>query len=229
MAYKFYFDKMLLPVAPEKMQIKINNANKTYTLLNGGEINVLKNPELTDIEFDILLPNVKYPFAMYKSGFKNASYFLQKLENLKSKKKTFQFVVNRIRPDKKMLFNTNMKVSLESYTIKEDADDGFDVTVSIKLKQYRDYGTKICTIKSDSNVTKKKVSVTKKRPTSKTPSDGLPIKYTVKSGDCLWNIAKKYYGDGSKYTVIYNANKSVIGGNPNLIYPGQVFTIPSGG
>ena len=33
-------------------------------------------------------------------------------------------------------------------------------------------------------------------------------------------------GNGSKYTVIYNANKDKIK-NPNLIYPGQVLTIPS--
>lgn len=49
--------------------------------------------------------------------------------------------------------------------------------------------------------------------------------YTVKKGDCLWNIAKKYYGDGNKYTKIYNANKDKIK-NPNLIYPGQSLKIP---
>ena len=50
--------------------------------------------------------------------------------------------------------------------------------------------------------------------------------YTVKSGDCLWNIAKALYGNGADYTKIYNANKGTIGKNPNLIYPGQTFTIP---
>ena len=52
-------------------------------------------------------------------------------------------------------------------------------------------------------------------------------KWRVVSGDCLWNIAKKFYGNGSKYSLIYNANKSVIGGNPNSIRPGQVLTIPA--
>lgn len=53
-----------------------------------------------------------------------------------------------------------------------------------------------------------------------------PEKYhTVKKGDCLWNIAKKYYGSGASYKKIYEANKSKIK-NPNLIYPGQVFLIP---
>jgi len=51
--------------------------------------------------------------------------------------------------------------------------------------------------------------------------------YTVVKGDCLWNIAKKFYGSGVKYTIIYNANKGIIK-NPSLIYPGQVLTIPPG-
>ncbi len=49
--------------------------------------------------------------------------------------------------------------------------------------------------------------------------------YTVAAGDCLWNIAKEFYGSGAKYTIIYNANKGIIK-NPSLIYPGQVLTIP---
>lgn len=49
--------------------------------------------------------------------------------------------------------------------------------------------------------------------------------YTVKKGDCLWNIAKQFYGKGSAYTKIYDANTNQIA-NPSLIYPGQVFVIP---
>ena len=50
--------------------------------------------------------------------------------------------------------------------------------------------------------------------------------YTVKSGDSLWNIAKQYYGSGAMYTKIYEANKDLIRGNPNLIFPGQKLIIP---
>lgn len=49
--------------------------------------------------------------------------------------------------------------------------------------------------------------------------------YTVKKGDNLWKIARQYYGKGSLYTKIYEANKNKIS-NPSLIYPGQVFVIP---
>lgn len=50
--------------------------------------------------------------------------------------------------------------------------------------------------------------------------------YTVKKGDCLWTIAKKLCGSGSDWQKIYEANRDTIGKNPNLIYPGQTFTIP---
>lgn len=49
--------------------------------------------------------------------------------------------------------------------------------------------------------------------------------YTVQSGDYLKKIAKQIYGDASKWEAIYEANKDLIK-NPNLIYEGQVFTIP---
>ena len=50
--------------------------------------------------------------------------------------------------------------------------------------------------------------------------------YTVKSGDSLSKIAKHFYGDASKWHRIYDANKDKIK-NPDLIHPGQEFTIPS--
>lgn len=224
MAYYFYMGKMLCPVAPSKLQLKIQNENKTLTLINEGEVNILKKAGLTDISFDLLLPNVKYPFATYKSGFVNAKVFLEQLEKMKSSKEPFQFIVTRTLPNGKMLFDTNMKVSLESYDIKEDSKQGFDVTVSVKLKQYREFGTKTCNITFAG--TKPKATVQPARPAS--PASPAPTQnqtYTVKKGDCLWNIAKKFYGNGAKYTTIFNANKGKIK-NANLIYAGQVLTIP---
>jgi nucleoid-associated protein YgaU len=49
--------------------------------------------------------------------------------------------------------------------------------------------------------------------------------YTVVRGDSLSKIAKKIYGDGSKWRMIYEANKATIK-NPDLIYPDQVLTLP---
>jgi LysM repeat protein len=52
-----------------------------------------------------------------------------------------------------------------------------------------------------------------------------PRTYVVKKGDCLWNIAKRYYGSGPLWPRIFDANRKLIK-NPNLIYPGQRFVIP---
>ena len=49
--------------------------------------------------------------------------------------------------------------------------------------------------------------------------------YTVVKGDSLSKIAKHLYGDAQKWRKIYDANRDQIK-NPDLIYPGQTFTIP---
>ncbi len=225
--YDFYLGKCLLPVTPSKLTIKINNANKTLTLINEGEINILKKAGLTDIEFECEIPQVKQPYAVYPSGFKGASYFLNYFEQLKTDEKPFQFIVCRQTPNGKKFFNTNMKVTLEDYKITEDAKQGFDLKVKISLKQWRDYGTKTVNITLSNTNTKAKASIEPARETNNSPAPAVAQTYTVVSGDTLWGIAKKNYGDGAKYTVIYNANQGAIGGNPNLIYPGQVLMIPA--
>lgn len=49
---------------------------------------------------------------------------------------------------------------------------------------------------------------------------------TVSRGDSLWRLSQQSYGAGTRYAVIYKANKEQIR-NPNLIYPGQVFVLPA--
>src|SRR5262249_34774961 len=49
--------------------------------------------------------------------------------------------------------------------------------------------------------------------------------FIVQPGNSLWRIARRSYGEGLRYTVIYEANRTQIR-DPDLIYPGQVFAIP---
>lgn len=48
----------------------------------------------------------------------------------------------------------------------------------------------------------------------------------VQPGQTLWRLARRAYGTGTRYTVIYLANRSQIR-DPGLIYPGQVFAVPA--
>ena len=224
MGYDVYLGNCLLPVTPEKITTKVNGNNKTITLINDGEINILKKAGLTDIDFTVEIPQSKYPYAVYKDGFKEAGYFFDIFENLKNSLKPFQFIVCRRMPSGRKLLSTNIKVSLEDYKITESAKNGFDFEVQLKLKQYRDYGTKQINVQLASG--KPRASVEPKRETNNSPAPSSAQSYTVKSGDCLCAIARRFYGDDKRYIDMYNANKSIIGGNPNLIMPGQKLTIP---
>ncbi|MDI2588040.1 LysM domain-containing protein [Psychrobacillus sp. NEAU-3TGS] len=222
MAYSFFIDGVQLPVAPSDMETKINNQNTTITLMNEGEVNLLKKAGLTDITFELMLPNSKYPFGVYPDGFQPASYFLDKLEKLKTEQKPFQFIVSRLKPSGDLLFDTNLTVSLEDYVIKERAEEGFDIIVPISLKQYRKFGTKVIEIKKTTNVNgnaKAKPVASVKKPRASTKE--IPKSHKVVKGDTLWAICKKTFGKVTKAMTDELAAKNGIK-NPNLIYPGQV-------
>lgn len=57
------------------------------------------------------------------------------------------------------------------------------------------------------------------------PVGGARRTYTVKAGDSLSKIAEREYGDASQWKKIYEANRDAIK-NPDLIHPGQTFTLP---
>ncbi|KYG91484.1 peptidoglycan-binding protein [[Bacillus] sp. KCTC 13219] len=219
--YNFFIDDVQLPIAPASMSMKINNNNQTIVLMNEGEVNILKKPGLTEVDFEILLPNVQYPFAVYPNGFQPAAFYLNKLEKLKISQEPFPFIVNRMRPDGSLLFDTDndMLFSLEEYTIEEDAENGFDVNVKINLKQWRPYGTNRVDVTNKSSKKKAIVISKKQRPTISKRTSKI---HTVKQGDTLWAIAKKYLGDGSKYTELAKLNNI---SNPNVIKVGQVIKL----
>lgn len=57
------------------------------------------------------------------------------------------------------------------------------------------------------------------------PLPPVPVSVTVQPGVTLWAIARDQFGDGVLYVQVYEANKDRIR-DPDLIYPGQVFTLP---
>lgn len=235
MAYIVYLGKVLLPVTPSKITVKMKGQNKTESLIDGSQINILKPKGLTEISFDALIPQQAYSFSLYDNGketrenykevvkqakrkgiyegkgYMRAKYYLDQFEKMKGSKQPFQFVVYREKPGASLkaketsLFHTDMTVSLEDYTIKEDADEGMDLVVSINLKLFQPYGTKKALLKGK----KLKVQVARVR-----DAQGR-IKYerttyVIRKGDTLLNIAKRYYGKSSKAGTIYKHNKKTL-------------------
>ena len=232
--YKFYLDKVELPINPQSLTIKVGNKNKTVELANGGEMSILKSPALTEISFTARLPQMglsggqmRLPYV--NAGARSASYYIEKLKTLKTNKKPFQFVVTRYLPNGNPLFSSNITVVLENFSTKEEATDGFDILVDISLKQYIEYKTKIYRPNGGND-----------NDGSRTEKDTDKTTYIVKSGDTLWGLAKYFYNNGALYTIIYNENKETIertarergyssSSNGHWIFPGTKLVIPKKG
>lgn len=235
MAYDFYLDGELMPIAPAKMTMTVNNKNKTIDLINGIEVNILKPAGLTEIDVSFSIPHRQYPFAKYINGFKDAKYFLKKYEDLKLSQKPFQFIVSRTMGNSnEAFFYTNYKVSLEDYSIVEDAEDNSDITITVKLKNYRDYATIIYKPTNNTNNSNNggttAVKPEQERPAGVNKPSGKT--YTVKPNDNLYDICKAQLGNGSLYKKIYELNKEMMdkrNAGKNVpkytIYAGQVLKL----
>lgn len=203
--------KFQLPVNPESIKISRNGANESVTIANLGESTLIQNPKALVISFSSFFP------ANYFSGCNPKKiaiphYYIYGILGWQRKKIPIKLYITGCC----ITYN----VTIENFQYSQSGGDVGTYEYSITLKQY----TPIKVVQLDVNKLKKTVSV--KKTSARVNTQSKPKTYTVKQGDCLWNIAKKYYGDGSLYTKIYNSNKKIIGSNPNLIYPGQVLTIP---
>lgn len=217
--YLCYIDGILMPVAPSKINTKIKNKNRTITLINEGEANILKSAGLQEISFNMMIPAYKYPFALYLGGiFLPISYYLEILDRLKKSKKPFQLIIIREGVLGALGFDTNLKVSLEDYQILEDAGNGRDITVSIKLKQYQEKTKTVVRIATAVGGGTVKYILEKVRDSSKV----IEKTYKVKEGDTLYTIAKKQLGNGEKYRDLITLNKL---GNSSDIEVGQVIRL----
>lgn len=206
--YDFYFkigSKLItLPITPAEVTITSGSNNKVVTLINEGDINILKSPSLTEISFDARFPMRKYPYSREVEDFE---YYYDEFTKLKTDKKPCKFSIVRAMPNGKHTWGSSFLVAIEDLETKENADEGDDVIVSFTLKQYKDYGV---VVHAKANNTAPSTTSTAEKPRSTASKDTSAQSYTVKSGDCLWNIAKKYYGNGADWKKIYNANKSAI-------------------
>lgn len=205
-----------MPEVPSAITIKTGNRNKTVELLNGDTINLLKSKGLRDISLTLAFPMLE--------GRRTAEYYIGLFDKFKRKRKPTQFILTRTTPDGKPLEDTNIKVSIEDFSRNEDASKPFEVTYSVNLKEYTDYGTQTVTVKKvqKNGKTQKVASVKKEREKNNAPK---AKKYTVKDGDTLWSISAKYLGSGAKYMQIYEANRKILS-NPNIIKAGQELIIP---
>ena len=209
--------RIALSMLPEKVKRKASTKFQSYDIINIGEVKLPRGTKLLTFSWD-----GSFPGSGRKSyGFIKSHFWMEPKE--------LEGIFDQWRNDGTILILMitetfiNHEVYISDFTATNSGGAG-DVSYSVtftEAKEIKVYTTSELNIKPAAK-TNETSSATRPAPAAASAKT-----YTVKSGDSLWAIAKQYLGSGSRYNEIYELNKSTIGSNPNLIYPGQVFTLPS--
>lgn len=217
---QIWLNDMVLPVTPGSYQVTTAQGDQTLTTVGLGEILLTGKRSLKGISFDCFFPN-RYDRTYCQTANINAPMeYVKRIEQMAE------------APVKLIITGTsiNMMARIQSFDWGEDDGTG-DVSGSLSLKEYRSVAagvTSVVTLDSLSGegTTGSTVATDATRAETQSADSSSGAQYTVKKGDTLSGIARKKLGAASKWPDIYQKNKSVIGGNPDLIYPGQVLILP---
>lgn len=204
LSFNNFAEKLQLPVNPGEFHAKTGNKNNVIDIHALGELNLIGGEKLAEIELASFFPANWAPYCSYQNIPKpyDAVALIEKWRKSK-------------RPIRLIITDTpvNMACAIEGFEWGEKGGTR-DVIYSLSLREYR-----FIQIQKVADPTPTGMSAP--RPDEKAP----PKSYTIKSGDNLWLIAKRLYGDGSKWKDLYNQNKSIIGPDANLILPGQQLVV----
>lgn len=206
--------RLAFSMLPEKTKHKGDVAFQTYDIINVGEIKVPKGTNLLTFSWSGKLPGRDRRSASFvkKQHWRDPNEIENMWDKWRKNGTKLRLMVTETP--------INHDVYLDSYTAEATGGNGdYDYDISfIEAKQVEIYTVTELNIKPIA-----KTNSTASRP----PAAKAATKtYTVKSGDSLWKIAQKTLGKGGRYMEIINLNTDKIK-NPNLIYPGQVLTLPS--
>ena len=202
-------EKIRLPVLPEKFKITMGTKDQSVDVAGLGEILVAQSRPATEFSFSSFFPAAAFP-GIAVSYVTKPTTLKDKIVEWKNSTKPVHLIVTGLGID--------VYCRITKFIPSEAGGDVGTINYDITLKEYRE--PKVRQVK----VEVKTQTATVQNTPARTDNTTQPTTYTVKKGDCLWNIAKKFLGNGALYMQIYNLNKNIIK-NPNLIYVGQVLRI----
>lgn len=197
-------DNIQLPVKPTDFTVTVAHRNTVVNVIELGDINLMGKTGLREVSLSSFFPDKDYNFSN-NEGRKQPIQYVNILDRMRRSGKPVRVIITDV---------LNMEATIESFSWGERDATG-DIYYTLALKEYKKIKLKQATDAKGKSTTRE----------TKAPESNSGKTYTVKKGDCLWNISKKFYGKGSQYMKIYNANKSIIK-NPNTLYVGQVIKIP---
>ncbi|MGG3801796.1 LysM peptidoglycan-binding domain-containing protein [Metabacillus fastidiosus] len=180
------------PVLPQSIEVSNSSKNESVDIAKFGEVTILQKPGAEIFSFSSFFP-IRYSPLVEYNGFLTPWDCVKMFKKWKEDEKVLRFVITGTM--------INSVVSLEEFNFNEDGGDVGNINYSLTLKEFKYVNVK--------KITKKKKISKKARPFFyKNPKNNQT--YTVKKGDTLWALARKYYGDGSKWNKIWEANKDAI-------------------
>jgi len=232
--YIVYFDVdgllYKLPVNPEEIKETTAMSIEKHEILKLGQIAVPAYMELREFSFETEFPHDICSYVENPDEFIGAKTFLTTLKKIRESFLPVRFVYGTDTNDSGKISRKegdSVLVLIEELEITEKAGEEGDKYVSFKLLEYREYGKKSASIAEITSFSTGKTKAKKKKAAATKAVNPKSTGYhIVKSGDNLWTIAKKYYGDGSKCNIIFNANKDKIK-NASSITIGWKLNIPT--
>lgn len=204
-----------LPVIPSEFERVIDASYDTNAIIGLGDVAVLTSNGLAQLSLSSFFPNQEYSFNEYSNVPK--PYDLVKyFKEWKNKGTVVRVILTGT--------DINQEMYITNFSYGERDGTG-DVYYNMDLLEYRPITIPVIT-ESNSNNTQNT-----SRPAdtnNKSNSSNKQKTHKVVKGDCLWDIAQKYYGKGSLYPKIKEANKSKYPSlaKNNVIYVNWELIIP---
>lgn len=187
---------------PSNYNVTSGQKNKVININALGEINLIGNRGLTEISFSSFFPYAYQTYCEY-SPVQPPKAYVDSIEAMKRAGDVRLTITGT---------SINMMVTIESFQHAEEDGSG-DVSYTLECKEYRLPNA------ADTNPGVSALDTSREMP----PANET-VSYLVKKGDCLSAIAMRLTGKAD-WKTLYEQNKDVIGGNPNLIHPGQTLLI----
>lgn len=212
MTLKTQAGRLAIPVLPEKLEVSSPGKNDKTVTLGLGEVLLLRAKGLRSVTWDSFFPAHAAPYST--QSVPNPVEAVRAIQAARDALKPIRFLLTGGDLD----INTDMGV--ESFHYEERYGEVGDLYYSIQLTEWKSYAPR----RLELPLKPEDPAILEASRRAGAPEP--PKTYTVVKGDSLWAVARRSYGSGDGWTKIYAANRAAIGPNPNLIYPGQVLTIP---
>lgn len=198
-----------LPVNPEVFEHSMGKLNMIVNVSDVGEVNLLGKSRLSEINIESFFPYQEYYFCEY-SGFPDPYKCVNLIKEFMNRGQVRLLITET---------DINKIYYIEDFRYGE-RDGSRDVYYSISLREYKPI--KVKTISKSNNVNPKVDTIISTKPRQGNTDKVVPKTYTVQEKDTLWDISKRFYGNGSKYIELAKKNNIK---NPNNITSGQVIIL----